>query len=52
MLKPMFAITGGATLFIALGFLGAYLAGVFGALAGMVLGIATFFLVAARDVGR
>jgi len=52
MLKPLLVIAGGAVLFVALGFLGAYLAGMFGALAGMVLGIAAFFMIAARNVGR
>lgn len=52
MLKPFLVITGGAVLFVALGFLGAYVAGTPGSLVGMVLGIAAFFLIAARNVGR
>jgi len=48
----MLTIAGGTALFFAMGFLGAYLAGIGGALAGMVIGIGIFFLIAARDVGR
>lgn len=52
MVKPVLAIVGGAAFFVALGFAGAYAAGISGALAGMILGILIFFLMAARYVGR
>ncbi|MGN6463793.1 MAG: hypothetical protein ACTHLY_21665 [Pseudolabrys sp.] len=51
MVKPLLAIIVGAALFIALGFAGAYAAGMSGALIGMILGIVIFFLMAARYVG-
>lgn len=45
-------IVGGAALFIVLGLVGAYFAGIAGALVGMVAGIAAFFLTAAHIVGQ
>lgn len=52
MVKPFLAVVIGAAFFATLGFVGAYAAGMAGALAGMVLGILIFFLMAARYVGQ
>lgn len=52
MLRSLLMIGGGAALFIVLGFVGAYLAGIVGALIGMVAGIVAFFLMAAHIVGQ